>query len=96
MRNYWSKSVTLVGIAIQIVILAVVALFIGVWVSMPARTLDAPLLGFAWMVARAPSPASRGRGTQLVRVHRLGSLCAVCAHSLPSPPAPLPRCGRGV
>jgi len=53
MRNYWSKSVTLVGIAIQIVILAVVALFIGVWVSMPARTLDAPLLGFAWMVARS-------------------------------------------
>jgi hypothetical protein len=53
MRNYWSKSVTLVGIAIQIVILAVVALFIGVWVSMPARTLDAPLLGSAWMVARS-------------------------------------------
>jgi hypothetical protein len=53
MRNYWSKSVTLVGIAIQIVILAMVALFIGVWVSMPARTLDAPLLGSAWMVARS-------------------------------------------
>jgi hypothetical protein len=53
MRNYWSKSVTLVGIAIQIVILAVVALFIGVWVSMPVRTLDAPLLGSAWMVARS-------------------------------------------
>jgi len=53
MRNYWSKSVTLVGSAIQIVILAGVALFIGVWVSMPARTLDAPLLGFAWMVARS-------------------------------------------
>ena len=53
MRNYWSKSVTLVGIAIQIVILAVVALFIGVWVSIPARTLDAPLLGSAWMAARS-------------------------------------------
>ena len=32
----------------------------------------------------------------LIRVHRLGSLCAKCAHFLPSPPAPLPRCGRGV
>jgi len=53
MRNYWSKAVTLVGSAAKIVILAVVALFIGVWVSMPARTLDAPLLGFAWMVARS-------------------------------------------
>ena len=31
----------------------------------------------------------------MVRVHRLGSLCAGCAHSLPSPPAPLPLRGRG-
>ena len=53
MRNYWSKAVTLVGSAAKIVILAVVALFIGVWVSMPVRTLDAPLLGSAWMVARS-------------------------------------------
>ena len=31
----------------------------------------------------------------LIRVHRLGSLCAKCAHFLPSPPAPLPQRGRG-
>ena len=38
-------------------------------------------------------PLTRGRG-QLIRVHRLGSLCAKCAHFLPSPPAPLPQRGR--
>ena len=40
-------------------------------------------------------PASRGNLKELIRVHRLGSLCAKCAHFLPSPPAPLPQRGRG-
>jgi Membrane-associated lipoprotein involved in thiamine biosynthesis len=43
-----------------------------------------------------PLSRLRERGTKLIRVHRLGSLWAGGAHFLPSPPAPLPRCGRGV
>jgi hypothetical protein len=38
----------------------------------------------------SPSPASRERGTQLVRVHRLSSLCARCARFFALTPSPSP------